>query len=129
MNPGSDFCTLLKAEKAKAAQLGKNLGTAFASSDFATTKKNLTAYLAAVAQSVGQVEASMGDAPANVQAALQTLNQFFAGLQSAVSSSSTLTELSTKMNAAVSTAKLKQAGAVLKAYTTSQCGTQSSPSG
>lgn len=126
-NPGSDFCTLLKAEKAKAAKLGTTIGTAFASNDFATTKKTLTAYFAAVGQALAQVEASMSSAPANVQAALQTVNVFFSQLQSSVASASSLTELQTNISAAANTANLKQAGATLKAYTTSQCGTPSSP--
>lgn len=126
-NPGGDFCTLLKAEKAKVNKLGKTMGTAFASQDFASTKKMLTTYFAAVAQSLAEVEASMSSAPADVQAALQTINDYFSQLQSALASASTLTELETSLSAQTNTAEINAAGATLKAYSTSQCGDLGSP--
>jgi prophage DNA circulation protein len=124
-NPGGDFCTLLKAEKVKAAKLSSTISTAFATNDFATTKKALTAYFDALAQDLAQVEASMTDAPADVQAAVQTVNQFFTQLQSSLANASSLTDLQTSFTANLDTAALKSAGKVLSAYTTSQCGTQS----
>jgi len=124
VNPGGDFCTLLKAEKAKAAKLSSTIGAAVASNDFATTKKTLTDYFNAIGQDLAAVEASMTDAPADVQAAVQTVNQYFAQLQSALASASSMQDLATSFTASANTAAMKAAGKTLKAYTTSQCGTQ-----
>jgi hypothetical protein len=127
VNPGSDFCTELKTENAKAAALGKTFGSALASKDFATTKQTLAAYFGAVSQSLAQVEASMSSAPANVQAALGVVNQFFGKVQSAVASANSMKELETSMTNVSNTAQLKVAGATLSAYSKSQCGDLSSP--
>jgi hypothetical protein len=127
-NPGGDFCKLLKAEKTKVSQLSKTLGTALGSNNFASTKKTLTTYFDAVAQALSEVEASMGDAPADVQAALQTVNQYFAQLRSGVTSASSLTDLGTNLSSQMNSNELKKAGETLGAYTVSQCGnTSSSP--
>jgi hypothetical protein len=126
VNPGGDFCTLLKAEKAKAAKLSSTIGAAVATNDFATTKKNLTDYFNALGQDLAQIEASMTDAPADVQAAVQTVNQYFTQLQTALANASSLQDLETSFNASTTdTSAIKAAGKTLKAYVTAQCGTQS----
>jgi hypothetical protein len=127
-NPTSDFCTQLKTENAKFAQLGKTFGAAIASHDFATTKQTLATYFSAVAQAMSEVEASMSSAPADVQAALQTVNQYFSQLQSEIANASSLKQLETSLAAQGNSAQLKAAGATLSAYSKSQCGDLSTPS-
>ena len=121
-NPASDFCLKLRSENAKFAQLSKTLGTAFASQDFAATKQTLTTYFDAVGQALADLESSMISAPADVQAALQTVNQYFTKLQSALAGATSLQELGTAFGSVGSTPQLKAAGATLKAYGTAQCG-------
>ena len=126
-NPGSALCLQIAAEKTQVSQLSSTLGTAFASQDLATVKSTLKTYFAAVAQVMGQVEASMSSAPANVQAALVTVNGFFTQLQSAVDGAKSMQELQTSITSIGNTKQMAAAGKVLAAYTTSQCGTQPTP--
>jgi len=127
VNPGGDFCTGLKAEKANLDKLSKTLGTAIASKDYATTKQTLQTYFGATMQAIAQVEALMSDAPANVKAALNTVNQYISQFQSAIASSTSLQQLGTSMAALGNTSQLKGAGKVLSAYTKAQCGDIASP--
>lgn len=126
-NPGSALCVQIAAEKTKVSQLSSTLGTAFASQDLATVKSTLKTYFAAVAQVMGQVEASMSSAPANVQAALVTVNGFFTQLQSAVDSAKSMQELQTSITSIGNTKQMAAASKTLAAYTTAQCGTQPTP--
>lgn len=126
-NPGSALCLQIAAEKAKVSQLSTTLGTAFASQDLATVKSTLKTYFAAVAQVMGEVESSMSSAPANVQAALVTVNGFFTQLQSAVDSAKSMQELQTSITGIGNTKQMAAASKTLAAYTTSQCGSQPTP--
>jgi hypothetical protein len=111
------------------SKLGSTLGTAIASNDFATTKQTLAAFFATTGQGLAQVETTMTDAPANVQAALTVVNQYFSQLQSVIASSTSMKQLETSMASQANNAQIKAAGQTLDAYTKSQCGdvTSSSP--
>jgi hypothetical protein len=127
-NPGSGFCSELNAENAKLGHLGQTFSAAVASHNLASIKQTLGTYLTSAADAMVKVEASMSSAPANVQAALATVNQFFSQLRSAVANASTLKQLETSLGAAGNPAQLQAAGKTLDAYTTSQCGDLTSPS-
>lgn len=127
VNPGGDFCVQLKAERAKDAQLGKEFATALTTPDLASIKQSFDALFAAEAQSMARVEATMSSAPANVQAALQVVNRFFAQLKSTVDSATSLPQLEASMTQFANTKQFSAAGKVLAAYAKAQCGSTASP--
>ena len=126
-NPGSDYCTGLASEKTAMSKLSQTIGTAVASQDFATTKTTLATFFSTTAQALAQVETSMTGAPANVQAALGVVNQFFTHLQSAIASSTSLKQLGLAFEDQANSAQLRAATKVLDDYTKAQCGASASP--
>jgi hypothetical protein len=126
-NPLSSFCTQLQAERAKSAQLGKQFASAVTTPDLASIKKNFDAFFATEAQSIARVEATMTSAPADVQAALKVVNQFFLQLKSTIDNATSLQQFETSMRQYAHAKQLAAAGKVLANYTRSQCGTPASP--
>jgi hypothetical protein len=127
VNAGGSFCTTLKAEKAKEQQLGKEFASTATTPDLATIKQNFDRLFAAEAQSMARVEAAMTSAPANVQAAVQVVNQYVSQLKSTIDNATSLQQLGASLSQLSSTKQFAAAGKVLAAYTTSQCGSSPSP--
>jgi hypothetical protein len=61
-----------------------------------------------------------------VQAALKTVNQFYAQLRSAVESATSTSQLESSLVGLGKNPELTSATSTLSAYTTSQCGTSTS---
>ena len=128
VNPGGGFCSELKTENAKSAQFSKTFGTAAASQNITSIKQTLGTYFTQAEGEIARVEATMTSAPANVQAALTTINHYFSQLQSAISSATSMQQLEASMaSLGKDAASLKGAAETLKAYATSQCGSVASP--
>ena len=70
----SSFCGALVRESSDAAKLSTNFSQSLGSGNFSTAQQTLNSYLAQVSQDLAKVESSMNSAPANVQNALQVIN-------------------------------------------------------
>lgn len=119
---GGSFCTALVNEQASSAKLGTSFGQSVASGNFATAQQSLKNVFSQVSQDLTKVQSTMGNAPANVQAALKVFLTWFQQVQTAVSNATSLQELGQAFTSLGNDAQLKAASSTLGAYVTSQCG-------
>jgi hypothetical protein len=127
-NTGGGFCTELKQTQASAASIASKFATSFRAGKFSTIKQTLHLFFQSVEAKLAQVEGTMASAPANVQAALTTINGLYAQLSAAVDNSTNLAQLSAAMVPIGKNTQIQAATNTLAAYAVSQCGSQATAS-
>jgi len=122
-NAGSDFCTSLKQAHSDMSQMTANMAKSMAGGSFATREQNLSAFMQAVITELAKVESTMTNAPANVQAALTVVNQWYAQATTVVTQSKSSTQLVLALaTLGRNTTGLRAASDTLTAYGKAQCG-------
>ena len=117
-----DFCTAIGQAHAYFLTIAPTLAKAYATGKFSSIKQELESFWAAAVQGLAKVESTMTSAPANVQAALTTVNKAYAQFQSAVANSTSEAQLAVSMGAVGNNLQMRQADQTLTAYGKSQCG-------
>jgi len=116
------FCDQLKTSQGTLATQTSQYAKAVETGNFAGIKSTLSTFFHKAEGQLATVESTMTGAPANVQAALTTVNQTYTRMVSAVDNSTSLTQLSAAFVALDKNPSLKPAFATLTAYGESQCG-------
>jgi hypothetical protein len=127
-NPGSSFCNGLTNSQSESAQLATTMAQAVQSGNVSTAKQALDSVLTTIAQDLNTVESKMSSVPANVQAAITTVNNFFTQAKTAIANTTSLSQMGMAM-AGLDTQQLKDASATLAGYAASQCGVTPSTTG
>jgi hypothetical protein len=121
-NTSGNLCTELKQARTNAASITSTFAASVRAGKFSTIKQTLHLFFQSVEAKLAQVEGTMTSAPANVQAALTTINGLYTQLSSAVDHSTSLAGLSAAMIPIGKNTQVKAAIDVLAAYAVSQCG-------
>jgi hypothetical protein len=121
-NSNGNFCTEMKQTQTNAASIASTFATSFRAGKFSAIKQTLHLFFQTVEAKLAQVEGTMTSAPANVQAALTTINGLYTQLSSAVDHSTSLAGLSAAIVPIGKNTQIRAATNVLAAYALSQCG-------
>ena len=71
----------------------------------------------------GEAESALSGAPANVQAAMKGLFAFVDSYETAISNSTSITQLATSMESLAGTSQVEADSVTVTNYVTAQCGT------
>jgi hypothetical protein len=118
----STTCRDLGKEQAQSSKFATTLEQALASGNFTTIKKAVLSEFAEVTKAITAAKNHLGSPPANVKAALTTVQSAFTQLEASVRSSTSLSQLETAFESFGQNAKLKSAGMVLANYYGHKCG-------
>jgi len=116
-------CTALNGEQTQSSKLATSLEQAFASGNFATIKAAVLSEFTQLNQSVAKAKGLLGSAPANVQAAFNTIANVFLQLKTQIQNSTSLTGLEAAFTSLGSSTKLVSASKVLSSYFGAKCAT------
>ncbi|HYA67423.1 MAG TPA: hypothetical protein VED63_01710 [Acidimicrobiales bacterium] len=124
-NSVSSFCRYLVNSQSETSQLTTTMTQAIASANVTTAKQALDSLLSTIDQDLAMAESKIGAVAADIQAAITTVNNFFAEAKTAIANATSLSQMGTAM-AGLDTQQLEDAGETLTAYANSQCGTATS---
>ena len=128
LNPGSKLCVTLANAESSSSNLGSALGKSIQeglspSANYASLKAAMLAQINASLKDEGEAESALSGAPANVQAAMKGLFTFVGSYETAISNSTSITQLATSMASLAQTSQVEADGVTVANYVTQQCGT------
>jgi hypothetical protein len=109
-------CTAFNSEETQSSGLGTALEQAFASGNFASIKAAMLTEFTNLDTDVSKAKSYLSSAPANVQAAFDTIANAFGQLKTALENATSLTQLESSFTALGSNTGLTAAGQVLATY-------------
>lgn len=122
--PPVTFCSTLAVEQKQVGGLANAVSRSESSTDMTALKNSLESFVAGSVDTLANVEAEMASAPANVQAAVTVLDQFFTQARTATKSATNLTQLKTAV-ASLLNDQVNTASATLTDYSNLLCRTAS----
>jgi hypothetical protein len=132
LNPGSKLCVTLANAESSSGNLGTNIEKSIeegmASGNYASVKAAMLASINASLKDEGAAESALSGAPANVQAAMKGLFTFVGSYETAISNSTSITQLATSMESLAATSKVEADSLTVANYVTAQCGTTTTTS-
>ncbi len=127
LNPGSKLCVTLANAESSSGNLGsameKSIEEGLSSGNYASVKAAMLAQINASVKDEGAAESALSGAPANVQAAMKGLFTFVNSYETAISNSTSITQLATSMESLAQTSQVEADSLTVANYVTSQCGT------
>jgi hypothetical protein len=132
LNPGSKLCVTLANAESSSSNLGsameKSIEEGMSSGNYASVKAAMLAQINASVKDEGAAESALSGAPANVQAAMKGLFTFVDSYETAISNSTSITQLATSMESLAGTSQVQADALTLANYVTAQCGTTTTTS-
>jgi len=132
LNPGSKLCVTLANAESSSGNLGANIEKSIeqgmASGNYASVKAAMLASINASVKDQGAAESALSGAPANVQAAMKGLFTFVGSYETAISNSTSITQLATSLSTLADTSKVEADSLTVANYVTAQCGTTTTTS-
>jgi hypothetical protein len=127
LNPGSKLCVELAQADSSSGNLGsaieKSIEEGMSSGNYASVKAAMLAQINASLKDEGEAESALSGAPANVQAAMKGLFTFVGSYETAISNSTSITQLATSMESLAGTSEVEADSVTVTNYVTAQCGT------
>ena len=127
LNPGSKLCVTLANAESSSSNLGsameKSIEEGLSSGNYASVKAAMLAQINASVKDEGAAESALSGAPANVQAAMKGLFTFVNSYETAISNSTSITQLATSMESLAATSQVQADALTVANYVTAQCGT------
>jgi hypothetical protein len=127
LNPGSKLCVTLANAESSSGNLGSNIEKSIeqgmASGNYASVKAAMLASINASMKDEGAAESALSGAPANVQAAMKGLFSFVGSYETAISNSTSITQLATSLGSLAQTSQVEADSLTVANYVTEQCGT------
>jgi hypothetical protein len=133
LSPGSKLCVTLAQALSSSSNLGSAMGKSIeeglsSSGTYASEKAAMLAQINASLKDEGAAESALSGAPANVQAAMKGLFTFVNSYETAISNSTSMTQLATSMESLAATSQVEADGLTVANYVTAQCGTTTTTS-
>jgi hypothetical protein len=127
LNPGSKLCVTLANAESSSSNLGsameKSIEEGMSSGNYASVKAAMLAQINASVKDEGAAESALSGAPSNVQAAMKGLFTFVNSYETAISNSTSITQLATSMESLAGTSQVEADALTVSNYVTAQCGT------
>lgn len=117
------FCQDLTQAQKVGDSMETTMVSAMSSGSFTKIQQQLETFWTSASQGLHRVEGAMSSAPANVQAAVATVNSFYGQFLTAVKTSTSVQQLGTKVASLGANPQLQKAYLTLKTYDTQRCGT------
>jgi hypothetical protein len=122
-NPGSALCKALNGENTDSAKIEAAFTKAFASKNFAASKKAMLAAVNLGVKEEGPALSAMRTAPAAVQTAIKGLFTFDSTLKADIQKSTSIKSLEASLSSLGSNASLNSDSTTVTNYINAQCGT------
>jgi hypothetical protein len=126
LNPGSKLCAEAYAGESNSGNVGSNLEKAMISAETSgnwdAAKQAMDTALIASLKGEAPAEAALRSAPANVQAAMKGLFSYVQSFETAINSSTSITQFATSMETLVQNSGIQADSTTLATYLTQQCG-------